>query len=189
MATLPGEEKRQKQVLVHLEKRIREVSFQEESRDGHESLLRAVRATYSDVLQGDEELVLQIKREEWAGQFTDLVGEVPDQSVLKAVILIKEQDKPGPSRLVEVSVLISIYYSCSLRNGWRAGSAASPLQCSRSHSHTTLGSLQWCPIDCEDLLDLPMVLCVRSRRGRFTSWFHGHILEWRLYPLSDGGLC
>ena len=88
MATLPGEEKRQKQVLVHLEKRTREVSFQEESRDGHESLLRAVRATYSDVLQ--------IKREEWAGQFTDLVGEVPDQSVLKAVILIKEQDKPGP---------------------------------------------------------------------------------------------
>ena len=62
---------------MHLEQRTREVSFQEESRDGHESLLRAVRATYSDVLQGDEELVLQIKREEWAGQFTDLVGEVP----------------------------------------------------------------------------------------------------------------
>ena len=46
----------------------------------------AVREVHSDVLKGEEELIFQVKREEWDGEFTDLCGPVPDRAVLLAVV-------------------------------------------------------------------------------------------------------
>ena len=51
-----------------------------------EALGVAVGEVYSDVLKGEEEIIFQVKREEWDGEFTDLCGPVPDRAVLLAVV-------------------------------------------------------------------------------------------------------
>ena len=89
---------RKKSVLVCLGERKREVSFV----TGHgelETFTTAVRKVYSDVLvQGDETVVFQLKREEWGGEFTDLEGEtVPDRAVIRAVVV---HEQAGSSKEV-----------------------------------------------------------------------------------------
>jgi hypothetical protein len=85
-----------KSVLVCFGERKREVSFTYQASSHQEQLEAvgvAVREVYSDVLKGEEELILQDKREEWDGEFTDLCGPVPDRAVLLAVVA-------GPSKEV-----------------------------------------------------------------------------------------
>ena len=38
------------------------------------------------MLKGEEDLIFQVKREEWDGEFTDICGPVPDRAVIKAVV-------------------------------------------------------------------------------------------------------
>ena len=92
-----------KTALVCLGDRKREVAFA--SKGGREALIRAVREVFNDVLSddddSDEQLLLQIKNEEWNGEFVDLVSEVPDRSVLKVVVVKCASDnKPSPSHAV-----------------------------------------------------------------------------------------
>ena len=92
-----------KTVLLCLGDRKREVAFA--SKDGREALTRAVREVFNDVLSDDDDsdgqLLLEIKNEEWNGEFVDLVSEVPDRSVLKVVVVKSaSDDKPGPSHAV-----------------------------------------------------------------------------------------
>ena len=102
----------QKTVLVCLGERKREVVFTDDGED-RKPLLDAIREVFSDVMgDGSNELILQIKREEWSGEFVDLSGRVPDRSVLKAVPVVPSHDqpgpmdsKPGPSRVMEVSFM------------------------------------------------------------------------------------
>ena len=65
MATPQTSSGAQKSVLACMGDRKREVIFTEEG-----SLLSAVRETFADVLQGDEEILLQVKHEDWNGEFT-----------------------------------------------------------------------------------------------------------------------
>lgn len=72
-------------------KRKRDVAFFKQKQ-----LLLTVKEVFSDVLGVDEELLLQLKREDWSVKFTDIVGSdcIPDRSVLKAVVVSKEEEKP-----------------------------------------------------------------------------------------------
>ena len=84
-----------KSVLVCLAERKREVSFTCQGNE-LEALSVAVCEVYSDVLKGDENLIFQVKREEWSGEFTDLVCDpVPDRAVLMVVI-----ENAGPNKVV-----------------------------------------------------------------------------------------
>jgi len=53
------------------------------------NILEAIRNTFSDVLPCTAQFILQIKNENWGGDFLDISksGEVPDRSVLKVRIL------------------------------------------------------------------------------------------------------
>ena len=88
-----------KTALVCLGDRKREVEFAEGSNEAFNS---AVFDAYSDVLVGNEKIVFQLKREDWAGEFIDMVAgsPVPDRSVLRAVVV----EKGGPSE--EVSYIL-----------------------------------------------------------------------------------
>ena len=75
--------------------------------DGEDTkaLVDAVREAFSDVI-GDrqEQLIVQVKHEEWGGDFVDLgLGGVPDRSVVKAVLVPCDQPRPGISHIMEVS--------------------------------------------------------------------------------------
>ena len=93
--------------------RKRGVAFIDDG-EGFGTLLDAIRETFSDVLgdRRDEQLLLQVKNEEWSGQFVDVAGEVPNKSVVRAVLLSDCQTESrtlhtaGHSRTREVSNLL-----------------------------------------------------------------------------------
>ena len=86
-----------KSVFVCLAERKREVSFTCQGNE-LEALSVAVREVYSDVLKGDENLIFQVKREEWSG---DLVCDpVPDRAVLMVVI-----ENAGPNKEVSTRLM------------------------------------------------------------------------------------
>ncbi len=76
-----------KSVLISFGERRREVTFS----GGVESLYAQTNHVFGDVLQEKRINVLQLKNEEWEGQFVDIKQEtvVPDKSVLRAFV---EQD-------------------------------------------------------------------------------------------------
>ena len=77
-----------KTVLVCVGEHKREVAFASDGEDDKKTLLPAVRQAFSDVLSGEEQLLLQIKREDWNGEFTDLMeGSITDHSVLMTLKL------------------------------------------------------------------------------------------------------
>ena len=79
-----------KHILACLGERKRPVEFQTQSDDdssGRDTLLLSIREVFADVLSPDTEIFLQIKSEEWQGEFVDL-GEgavVPDRAVLRVI--------------------------------------------------------------------------------------------------------
>ena len=76
-----------KEVLVCLGERKRGVSFASGDPDEErEALLQAIVEAFVDVKIRDD-LVLQLKSEEWGGEFVDLKAnqEIPDRAVLKVV--------------------------------------------------------------------------------------------------------
>ena len=73
-----------KVVLVCLGERKREVSFS----GGYDSLLQQANETYKDVLCGRRINVLQLKNEDWEGQFVDIQNkEIADKSVVRACVV------------------------------------------------------------------------------------------------------
>ena len=89
---LPGSprEGQKKSVLVCVGERKRTVSWTVRDGEGDlDVLVEAVKAAYNDVYSPspDEHLVLQIKSEDWNGEFVDLSSDaaIPDRSVLKVV--------------------------------------------------------------------------------------------------------
>ena len=77
----------QKTVLVQLGERARTVVLAGGDGDDVARATEATRATYSDILRPAEEIVLQLKDEEWGG-VDKLEEEIPSQSVLKAVLIL-----------------------------------------------------------------------------------------------------
>ena len=77
----------------------------------------AVREVHSDVLKGEEELIFQVKREEWDGEFTDLCGPVTDRAVLLAVVA-------GPRVNNHCIRLAAIALTCTLLQSERLTSVA-----------------------------------------------------------------
>ena len=107
-ATAPSKANSEKKVLVCLGERKREVVFVDDGEDVRKALLGAIRQVFSDVIDNDSnELLLEVKHEEWSGEFVDLTGTVIDRSVVKAVLVAPSSDEidsiPGPSRVIEVS--------------------------------------------------------------------------------------
>lgn len=106
----PAPQHLEKVVLVCLGKRKWEVAFIDDG-EGLNTLLDAIRETFSDVF-GDEQLLLQVKNEEWSGEFVDVTGDVPDKSVLKVILLSDCLTKSGTlhiaghSRVREVSEFV-----------------------------------------------------------------------------------
>ena len=85
-------------MLVSMGVNTRYVSFSTaESVTDTEALMQAIRTTFKDNLQSGQEFSLQLKSEEWGGEFIDLEGtqEIADRSVVRA--------KPRPLTLTEVS--------------------------------------------------------------------------------------
>ena len=70
----------QKTVLVQLGERARTLVFAGGDGDDVARATEATRAKYSDVLRPAEEIVLQLKDEEWGGIFVDMAGRGDSQS-------------------------------------------------------------------------------------------------------------
>jgi len=86
-------------VLVSMGLNTRHISFSTAESVNTESLMQAIRTTFKDNLQLGQEFFLQLKSEEWGGEFIDLQGtqEIADHSVVRAIV------KPRPVTLTEVS--------------------------------------------------------------------------------------
>ena len=82
-----------KLVLVSIGVNVRTVSFStpassQPATTEIQALSDAIRIDFKDILQPGQEFFLQLKSEEWGGEFIDLQGtqEIADQSVVRAVI-------------------------------------------------------------------------------------------------------
>ena len=83
-----------KVVLVSIGENTRRVTFSiPESSESTpvadtEALVQAIRVTFTDILQPDQNFFLQIKSKEWEGEFIDLLGnqKIPEKSIIRAVV-------------------------------------------------------------------------------------------------------
>ena len=83
-----------KLVLVSIGVNVRTVSFstpassQPATITEIQALSDAIRISFKDILQPGQEFFLQLKSEDWGGEFIDLQGtqEIADRSVVRAVI-------------------------------------------------------------------------------------------------------
>ena len=59
--------------------------------NNHDDLVQVITSTFNDVPSAKGPLLIQIKVEEWGGEFVDLRPgqEVPDQSVLSVVVRVR----------------------------------------------------------------------------------------------------
>ena len=79
-----------KSVLVQLGEFNRVVQFEHCPDAGgteRDSLVIAVRATFSDRINPHDRLTLQVKDDDWGGVFVDCVGDkIPNRSIMKVVL-------------------------------------------------------------------------------------------------------
>ena len=71
-----------KEALVCFRERKRKVVFSSTDPDGEvAALVAAAKETFAGILNAETELVVQLKNEDWAGEFVDVEGSVsiPDQ--------------------------------------------------------------------------------------------------------------
>ena len=80
------EKKSQKTVLACFGERKREVTFSSDAEE-LQPLLAAVKAAYNDVIKVNGELIMQLKSEDWGGEFVDLHkgSTIPNRSVVKVI--------------------------------------------------------------------------------------------------------
>ena len=77
-----------KEALVCFGERKRRVVFSSTDPGGEvAALVAAAKETFGGILNAETELVVQLKNEDWAGEFVDVEGSVtiPDHSVVKLV--------------------------------------------------------------------------------------------------------
>ena len=81
-------EQAEKGVLVRYGERSRSVTFTSGSESDSDLLLKEVVKTFDDQMPKSTKLFLQIKEEEWGGEFVDVsrTQSIPDRSVLKVVM-------------------------------------------------------------------------------------------------------
>ena len=74
-------EKPTKTVLVSFLEYKREVSF------SSDELISTIKAKFKDVMRPGMNLILQLKNEEWQGEYVDVsnILDIPDKSILKAI--------------------------------------------------------------------------------------------------------
>ena len=77
-----------KTVLVNMGENTWVVTFATSSDvNDAEALAVAIKTTFADILLPNQTFFVQIKSEEWAGVFVDLLErEIPDKSVVKAIV-------------------------------------------------------------------------------------------------------
>ena len=78
-----------KTVLVCIGERKRPVHFSASDIDETSALMLAIREVFQDIIAEDTEIVLQMKDEEWAGEFVDIQSgnaTIPDKSVVRVVM-------------------------------------------------------------------------------------------------------
>ena len=82
-----------KTVLVTMGENMRPVSFTTSLSaaavpDDTKALEQAIRLKFKDILQPGQEFIMQLRSEEWGGEFLDVFGnqEVADRSVVKVVM-------------------------------------------------------------------------------------------------------
>lgn len=76
-----------KKVLVQLGSYNRVVAVDGGSRSEREALISSIRETFSDKIEDNDAVVLQMKDEEWGGAFVDYFEDrVPDKSVLRVIV-------------------------------------------------------------------------------------------------------
>lgn len=87
-STLREMETPTKTVLVNMGENTRVVVFATSSDvNDAEALAVAIKTTFADILLPNQTFFVQIKSEEWAGVFVDLLErEIPDKSVVKAIV-------------------------------------------------------------------------------------------------------
>ena len=75
-----------KRVLVEIGSNRRPVVFKPESGRELEKLKQAIVESFRDVLNTTEDLLVQVKSEEWGGEFVDVLDSdsIPDKSIIKA---------------------------------------------------------------------------------------------------------
>ena len=102
-----------KTVLVCLGERKREVTFcSRNDENDRKTLLEETLKVYGDVLDstssGQNHLNLQLKREEWEGQFVDIIGmkSIPDKSVLRAQQVTPLRQKVSAEKMNIINMLL-----------------------------------------------------------------------------------
>lgn len=103
-----------KTVLVCLGERKREVTFcSRNDENDRKTLLEETLKVYGDVLGStssgqNPDLNLQLKREEWEGQFVDIVGmkSIPDKSVLRAQQVTPLRQKVSAEKMNIINMLL-----------------------------------------------------------------------------------
>ena len=79
-----------KTVLVCLGERKREVRFKAEGASDLEELLKSISEVFEDVFTQERisasQLIISVKNEDWNGEFLDATGDIPDKSVVKAIV-------------------------------------------------------------------------------------------------------
>ena len=79
-----------KTVLVCYGDRKREVRFKAEGTSDLEELLKGISEVFEEVFIQEgisaSQLIISIKNEDWNGEFLDATGDIPDKSVVRAVV-------------------------------------------------------------------------------------------------------
>jgi hypothetical protein len=85
----------EKTVLVHFNERVRPVKFN----GGKDDLAASVCAAFADVFEVQStSILLQIKDEEWEGEFVDLLDQpIPHKSRIKAISILSDVRITGGS--------------------------------------------------------------------------------------------
>ena len=105
-----------KTVLVAFRDNKRPVTFISDNRETEtDSLICAFKETFADVL-GDEsihEVLLQIKDEDWGGEFVDLQGDsVSDRAVVKVLLTTSKSVSKLYNRIIVINYNSIIYIIC-----------------------------------------------------------------------------
>ena len=76
-----------KKVLVLYGENTRCITFKPDDEMSSERLKEEIFKTYSDFLNGNEKIFIQLKDEDWGGHFVDYFGDaIADRSVIRVIV-------------------------------------------------------------------------------------------------------
>ena len=107
-----------KQVLVQLGSHNRVVAVQDSVSGSlleREALISSTRITFSDKIEGDDTITLQLKDEDWGGVFVDYYQDkVPDKSMFRVIV-----EKPQVSNSICAILCRVLIFLIQGQGGWR----------------------------------------------------------------------